>query len=96
MRDLRGLRPRWEDPVTRSMSEISQFVALQVQVGNVQAGTEATLRQLPVEREDAMAIARENRTSFGTNMLTQLLGTTTTAEADALASSENASTASQS
>lgn len=88
MRDLRGLRPRWEDPVTRSMSEISQFVALQVQAGNFQPGTEATLRQLPVELEDAMAIARENRTSFGTGTLNQLLGQAASPTAVELATSE--------
>lgn len=92
--DLRGLRPRWEDPVTRSMAEVSQFVMGQVQAGNFQAGTEATLRLLPIDLEDALAIARENRTSFGANTLTKLLGTATTPEADALASSE-ATTSSQ-
>lgn len=63
-RDARSLVPSWEDPRTRSMSEQSQMVALQVQAGNFKAGTDATLRQLPISAEDRAQIARENRQSF--------------------------------
>lgn len=86
--ELRGITPRWEDPRTRSVSEQSQFVALQVQAGNFQAGTESTLRQLPIDAEDARLIALENRASFGPSTLNQLLGQTASPEATDLAATE--------
>ena len=71
--ELRGLTPRWEDPRYRSMSEQSQFVALQVQTGNMQAGTEATLRQLPLSPQDAYEIRQDNLRAAGTGMLDRIL-----------------------
>lgn len=72
-RELRGLTPRWEDPRYRSMSEQSQFVALQVQTGNMQAGTAATLRQLPLSPADAHEIQQENLRAQGSSMIDRIL-----------------------
>lgn len=72
-RELRGLTPRWEDPRYRSMSEQSQFVALQVQTGNMQPGTEATLRQLPISPADAYEIRQDNLKAAGGSVVDRLL-----------------------
>lgn len=71
--DLRSLVPRWGDPRTRSVQEQSQFVATQVGAGNMQPGTEATLRQLPLEPEDVRIIAAENQRARGESVFRQLL-----------------------
>lgn len=64
---LRGLTPQWRDPRVRSLVEQGQFVAQQVQAGNMQAGTRATLNLLPIDPEAARIIATENeRASSGT------------------------------
>lgn len=86
--DIRKISPLWDDPRTRSVSEQSQFVALQVQAGNFQAGTESTLRQLPIDPVEARRIAIENRASFGLSTLNQLLGQTASPEATDLAATE--------
>jgi hypothetical protein len=70
--DLRRLSPRWQDPRTRSVVEQSQFVAQQVGSGNFQAGTLATLSQLPLSHEDAQRIADENRRARGVATLDQI------------------------
>lgn len=71
--EVRYLRPRWIDPRTRSLSEQSQFVALQVQAGNMQPGTEATLRQLPLSEEERVEIVRENRGAFDSRAVAALI-----------------------
>lgn len=71
--ELRYLKPRWEDPRSISLSERSQYVALQVQAGNFQPGTEATLRQLPLDPEDAAAIVQDNRRAAGMGAIDRLL-----------------------
>lgn len=91
--DLRRISPLWDDPRTRSVSEQSQFVALQVQAGNFQAGTESTLRQLPIDPVEARRIAIENRASFGPSTLNQLLGQAASPEATDLAATETAAPA---
>lgn len=64
--EVRSISAEWEDPRTRSMSEQSQMVALQVQSGNMQPGTRTTLRQLPLSVSDIDAAVRENeRASAG-------------------------------
>lgn len=74
IRDLRGLTPRWQDPRTRSVLEQSQFVAQQVGSGNFQAGTEATLAQLPISPEDAKLILSENKRAQGEAKLAEVMG----------------------
>lgn len=71
--ELRGLHADWEDPRTRSMSEQSQMVALQVQAGNMQPGTRTTLRQLPISEQDVDAAVEENRRAAGSGLLDQAL-----------------------
>lgn len=88
MADLRGLTPRWEDPRYRSMSEQSQFVALQVQTGNMQAGTDATLRQLPLSPADAHEIRQDNLRAAGTGALDKILAGQPDATTDAPETSE--------
>lgn len=58
--EVRGLALRWRDPRHRSVSEQSQFVAMQVQAGNLPAGTIDTLRLLPIDEDDVAAIAATN------------------------------------
>lgn len=70
---LRSLTPRWGDPRTRSVQEQSQFVATQVGAGNMQPGTEATLRQLPLDPEDVRIIAAENQRARGESVFRQML-----------------------
>lgn len=72
-RDLRSLTPRWEDPRTRSMSEQSQMVQLQVQAGNLQPGTRTTLRQLPLSQEDVESAVAENERAAGGSLLDRVL-----------------------
>lgn len=80
-KELRGLTPRWEDPRYRSMSEESQMVALQVQAGNMQPGTEATLRHLPITPQDVYAHVQENSRAAGSTVLDRLLASRATAPA---------------
>lgn len=61
VKDLRGMVPRWNDPRHQSITEQSQFAAAQVSAGNLQAGTETTLRQLPMSEEDVQAALAENK-----------------------------------
>lgn len=70
---ITDLTPRWEDPRTRSMSEMSQMTALQVQAGNLQPGTKTTLKQLPMSFEDIEAAVEENRRAAGSGILDQVL-----------------------
>lgn len=60
-RHLRGLTARFADPRTRSPLEQSQYVAQQVGTNNFQAGTLATLRELPISEETARLHAQENQ-----------------------------------
>lgn len=70
---MTDLDPLWEDPRTRSMSEMSQMTALQVQAGNLQPGTRTTLRQLPMSSEDIDAAVEENNRAAGSGILDQVL-----------------------
>lgn len=58
--EMRGLALRWTDPRHRSVLEQSQFVATQVQAGNLPAGTVDTLRLLPIDEDDVAAFAVSN------------------------------------
>lgn len=69
---LSRLKPRWADPRTRSVQEQSQFVAQQVSSGNFQAGSETTLRQLPIDPEDITLFASEARRGSGLSILSEL------------------------
>src|SRR5690625_3283952 len=71
--ELRGLSADWEDPRTRSMTEQSQMVALQVQAGNMQPGTRTTLKQLPISAEDVNAAVEENRRAAAGSVLDRAL-----------------------
>lgn len=71
--EVRSLVARWEDPRTRSMSEQSQMTALQVQAGNLQAGTKTTLRQLPLSQEDVEAAVAENERAAGGSLLERVM-----------------------
>lgn len=62
---LRSIAPRWGDPRFKSIQERSEFVARQVEVGNFQRGTEATLAQLPLTPEDVRIHAEANRRAQG-------------------------------
>lgn len=73
MRDLATLTPRWDDPRTRSITEQSQMVVQQVQAGNFQPGSEATLRQLPISEEDVQTFAQEARTVQGSSRVMDIL-----------------------
>jgi hypothetical protein len=70
---ITDLTPRWEDPRTRSMSEMSQMTALQVQAGNLQPGSKTTLKQLPMSAEDIEAAVEENKRAAGSGVLEQVL-----------------------
>lgn len=61
--ELSGMALRWKDPRHQSMTEASQMVAMQVQVGNLPAGAEETLRLLPIDSDDvtALVVANEQR-----------------------------------
>lgn len=72
---LRSLVPRWEDPRTRSLQEESQFVATQVGVGNFQPGSEATLRQLPIDAEDVRIFAAEAAAAKGASVFERFINT---------------------
>ena len=71
--ELRGLRPRWEDPRYVDTISQSQFVAQQVQAGNLQPGTRATVSLLPVPPEAVDAIVQENERAAGSRTLDRLL-----------------------
>lgn len=71
--ELRGLRPRWEDPRYVDTLSQSQFVATQVQAGNLQPGTRATVSLLPVSPDDVDAIVQENERAAGGSVLDRLL-----------------------
>lgn len=71
---LGRLKARWADPRTRSVQEQSQFVAQQVASGNFQAGSETTLRQLPIDPEDIAIFAAEARKGAGLAALLEELG----------------------
>lgn len=72
--ELRGLRPRWEDPRYVDTISQSQFVAQQVQVGNLQPGTRATVSLLPISPDDVETIVQENERAAGGSVLDRLLG----------------------
>lgn len=71
--ELRGLRPRWEDPRYVDTLSQSQFVATQVQAGNLQPGTRATVSLLPISPDDVDAIVQENQRAAGSSVLDRLL-----------------------
>lgn len=71
--ELRSLTPRWEDPRTRSMAEMSNMVHQQTQVGNFQAGSVSTLRQLPLSLEDVESVAEDARRAEGAGILDKVL-----------------------
>lgn len=73
LREMGGLVAHWQDPKTRSPLEQGQFVAQQVQVGNFQAGSRATLDQLPITPESARVIEEENRRAGGAGLLASVL-----------------------
>lgn len=79
---LRSLVPRWEDPRTRSLQEESQFVATQVGVGNFQPGSEATLRQLPIDAEDVRIFAAEAAAAKGASVFERFINAPTAGEED--------------
>ena len=70
--DFRTVEPRWAEPRNRSLTEMSQYVALQVQTGNFQPGTEDTLRQLPLSEEDVKLHAAANRRGNTLNLAERL------------------------
>ncbi len=72
-RDLGNLVSHWQDPKTRSPLEQGQFVAQQVQAGNFQKGTKATLDLLPISPESARIHADENRRAAGGSLLDRLV-----------------------
>lgn len=67
------LRSQWQDAKTRSPLEQGQFVAQQVQVGNFQPGTRATLDLLPITPESARLHADANRIAGGASLLDKVL-----------------------
>lgn len=71
--ELRFLKERWEDPRTKSLAVQSQFVETQIRAGNMIPGTEATMRQLPIDPEDAEAFIRDVRRAAGGSTLDRLL-----------------------
>lgn len=71
--ELKGLRPRWEDPRYVDTVSQSQFVASQVAAGNLQPGTRATVSLLPVSPEDVDAIVQENERAAGSSALDRIL-----------------------
>lgn len=91
--EIRTLRADWEDPRTRSMSEQSQMVALQVQAGNLQPGTKTTLKQLPISAEDVDNAVEEGRRAAGAGLLDQVLSAASgEAEAEGPSMQERANT----
>lgn len=89
---MTDLNPLWEDPRTRSMSEMSQMTALQVQAGNLQPGTKTTLRQLPMSSEDIAAAFEENNRAAGAGILDQVLNADGGADDNEPSLNERAST----
>lgn len=83
VREMRGLVSHWQDPKTRSPLEQGQFVAQQVQAGNFQAGTRATLDQLPISPDAARIHAEENMAAAGGSLLDKVLAMRSTAPASA-------------
>lgn len=71
--ELRGLRPRWEDPRYVDTISQSQFVASQVAAGNLQPGTRATVSLLPVSPDDVDTIVQENERAAGGSVVERLL-----------------------
>lgn len=70
--DLQAVALRWQSPRHVSVSEASQMVAMQVQVGNLPAGAEETLRLLPIDADDVTAIAAVNEQRAGERALATL------------------------
>lgn len=85
MTELRSLACRWVDARHRSVSEQSQFVQLQVQAGNMTAGAESTLRQLPISEDDVQAILADNKAAAAQNALATLTQAAANASPDASA-----------
>lgn len=69
---MRDLALRWTDPRHRSVLEQSQFVATQVQAGNLPAGAVDTLRLLPIDEDDVAALAAANASRGATDPLAAL------------------------
>lgn len=69
---LRGLAARWHDPRHKGVAEQGQFVAQQVQAGNLQPGSATTLGLLPISSEDAKAAEAEARRARAASMLESL------------------------
>lgn len=74
LREINGAVPQWVDPRTRSLIETSQFVAQQVQAGNFQPGTEATLEQLRMAPEDVAQHVSDNLAARGQATALSLAG----------------------
>lgn len=74
VREVMAAVPQWVDPRTRSLIETGQFVAQQVQVGNFQPGTEATLSQLRMSPEDVEQHVSNNRAARGQATALSLTG----------------------
>lgn len=72
--EINASRPQWVDPRTRSLIETGQFVAQQVQAGNFQPGTEATLAQLRMSPEDVEQHVSDNRAARGQATALSLTG----------------------
>lgn len=72
--EIAASRPQWVDPRTRSLIETGQFVAQQVQAGNFQPGTEATLEQLRMSPEDIAQHVSDNRAARGQATALSLTG----------------------
>lgn len=58
---VHSIQPMYVSSRTRSLTEMSQFVQLQVQAGNLQAGSKATLSMLPIDRAKVNEILAENQ-----------------------------------
>lgn len=82
VKDLSTLKPRWDDPRTKSVLEQSQMVVQQVEAGNFQPGAESTLRQLPISEEDVQTFAQEARTARGSSRVMELLNRAAAADSE--------------
>ncbi len=69
---LHDVALRWQSPRHVSVSEMSQMVAMQVQVGNLPAGALETIRLLPIDGDDATALAAVNEQRAGERALATL------------------------
>ena len=80
---VRGLRPRWYDTRHRGVMEQGQFVAQQVQAGNLLAGSPTTLGLLPISEGEAQAAAVEVRRGRAEAMVSALADVPAVTDGDA-------------